>query len=398
MSKVYRKTATRGHWSVLCASALVILGAIVALAGCGQLSLTQLLENEEPGELGLSPSSARIQVDTAVTIQGKGGFRPYTYGMVEGVGEGGGTIDPATGVFDATAEGEVILEVTDHIGSKAQGTFEIIRPVQLLYAGEAVSHLTVALADLPLLFDAVDGFPPYVFQVEGEGGSIDPIDDDTCELNAGETGEYQIQVVDERENSSFAIVRIVDPGGPLTVNPEVAYVELVEPDRTVEFTVYNYIPFPDPDPPLAVTVEPPGAGTIIGIAEDGNEATVAYEAPEFETVVTVRLTDALASVTAIVHVIDDLKQLWISPLWVGGVEYGDTIIFTAYGGIEPYSFWVEHDDVVVDRIEVIAPNQAVYTAPSFRTTDWVWLEDALGDTRRVRVKVRRYAEDSEDDD
>ena len=369
MSKVHRKCTSSGRSPLLYTAILIVLGMSLVLAGCGQLSLTQLLENEEPGELRVSPASANVPVDTVVTIQGKGGFKPYTYTQLSG----GGSLDAKTGVFSATGTGSVTIEVTDSFGKKAQGTLEIVEQLQLLYLGASVSQLTVALADLPLNFGASDGVFPYVFYVDGAGGTIDSV---TGVFNAGGPGEYLVEVLDSVDNSAVALITVVNPSGPLTISPEIAY---VQQGNTVVFTAYNETA------PFDFTVDAPASGSIAGVV--GAAAT--YQAPAFETVDTVRLTDALTSVTATVHVVtSDPEPLSISPSSVDKVKHGDEITFTASGGIPPYTFWAEHDDVVVDRLDIISADKARYTAPNFNTTDWVWLEDALGNTKRVKVKVK----------
>ena len=72
----------------------IVLGFVLLLASCGQISLAQLLESEGPGEFRASPAEASVPIGSTVIVQGQGGFRPYTY--VKLAGDGG--LDPESGV------------------------------------------------------------------------------------------------------------------------------------------------------------------------------------------------------------------------------------------------------------------------------------------------------------
>ena len=78
MSKVYRKCTSCGRSPLLCTAILIVLGLSLVLAGCGELSLTQLLENEESGEFRVNLADANLSVGSTIDISATGGFKPYT--------------------------------------------------------------------------------------------------------------------------------------------------------------------------------------------------------------------------------------------------------------------------------------------------------------------------------
>jgi hypothetical protein len=378
MSNSHRKYTSHRHSFFLYTATLIVLALTLVLAGCGQISLNQLLENQEPGELRMTPNSANVSVDTTITLQGNGGFKPYSYTKLPGSGDG--DLNSQTGVFKATVAGLITIEVSDYFGKQAQGTVEIIEQLQLLYSGNPVSSLTVELSippapPLSLDFTATGGLPPYVFSVEGTGASIDP---DSGMFTATDAGEYLVDVSDSRDNSSVARVVVIDPVGPLMISPEITYVQV---NDTVTFTAH------DGSAPYDFTIDAPTSesGTILSVVDN----TATYAAPASPTVDIVRLTDSdTTSVTATVYVLDgDPGPLVLSPLSLGDLDHGDVVIFTVSGGLPPYTFWLEYD-WGHGTLEQINATQARYTAPGFNTTDWVWVKDAVGYRERVKIKVK----------
>jgi len=375
MSKNHSKCTSRKRWFFLYTAALMVLGLSLVLTSCGDLSLNTLLENQEPGELHMSPRSTTVVIGTSITLQGYGGFKPYSY--AKGLGTGDGDLETKTGVLTTTSTGSLIIEVTDYFGKEAQGTVEIIIQLKILYAGQPAEQLIFALPDPPPLeldFGHSGGLGPYVYSVEGSGASIDP---DTGEFSTSGIGEFIVDVSDSLGNSSVAMVKVLDVGGPLTISPEVTY---VLKDDTVVFTAYNYDPLS-----YSFSVQPPGAGTIT------STTPATYTAPSFETVETIVLSDDVTTVTAKVHVLSsDPPPLSISPVSFGeNLEYGETVTFTASGGFPPYTFWLEYDGAHGTLVK-INDTQALYTAPNANTVDWVWVKDVLGNKERVKTKVSAY--------
>jgi hypothetical protein len=356
---------------------LLVLGLTLVLSGCGDLSLNQLLENEKPGELQMSPKSATVVIGTSITLQGTGGFEPYSY--AKGSGTGDGDLQTDTGVLTAISAGSLVIEVIDYFGKEAQGSVEIVNQLMILYGGQPAERLTFALPDPPPLeldFSHSGGSGPYVYSVEGSGASIDP---DTGEFSTSVEGEYIVDVSDSLGNSAVALVKVLEVGGPLTISPEVTHVRY---GQTVDFTAYNYDPAT-----YSFSVQPPVVGSI---GPTANPDVYRYTTPASgpDAVVTIVLADILAEVKATVHVLNaDPFPLSISPASFGeDLEYGETVTFTASGGLPPYTFWLEYDGAH-GTLEEINGNQALYTAPNANTVDWVWVKDALDSMERVKTKV-----------
>jgi hypothetical protein len=377
MLKIYRKPAAKVCSFFLRTAALAVAALSLTLSGCGELSLNELIENQEPGELKVSPRSATVVIGTVLTLQGTGGFKPYTY--AKGSGTGDGDLETKTGKLTATGAGSLIIEVTDYAGKKAQGTVEIVDQLKILYSGQPVEQLTFALPDTPPLeldFAESGGVGPYVYSVEGPGASIDP---GTGEFSTSVEGDFVVDVSDSLGNSAVATVKVLDVGGPLTVSPEVTYVRY---GQTVDFTAFNYDPAT-----YSFSVQTPGVGSIDPTA---NPDVYRYTPPASgeDTQVTIILSDILAEVTATVHILNaDPDPLTISPASFGeDLVYGESVVFIASGGLFPYTFWLEYDGAH-GTLEQINDNQARYTAPNANTVDWVWVSDALNNIERVKTKV-----------
>jgi hypothetical protein len=103
MSKVSKDCTSHRRLPFRYAAAVLALGLSLLLAGCGDLSLAQLLDSEEPGELSISPKIALVPASGTVDISGKGGFTPYTYDNKTVKG----TLDTATGEYVAPTAGEL---------------------------------------------------------------------------------------------------------------------------------------------------------------------------------------------------------------------------------------------------------------------------------------------------
>jgi len=197
------------------------------------------------------------------------------------------------------------------------------------------------------------------------------------------TGTVIVTLNDLSESVDAVVeVRGKDPGD-LAIDPAVTY---VLQGGSVSFSGLNVYG-------TASYSANPNVGSFAP-SPSGDEDDAVYTAPaaSFTGTITVTLTDDSESVNAFVYVYkvgDEPDPLTISPSSVGTVEWGDDVTFRASGGVPPYTFWAQKDDVVLDgRMTVVDANRSKYEAPRFNTVEWVWLEDALGMQKRVKVKVR----------
>ena len=136
---------------------LAAAGIALALAGCGDLSLVDSLQQEAPGDLRFSPATALVPLSVNHTFRAMGGFPPYS------VVSGSGTpVDDHTWVFPAqstiTGDSEdFTIEVADWAG-------KMVTAVVTVYA---VGALALNVTEVTLqegvgwTFTVTGGLPPY---------------------------------------------------------------------------------------------------------------------------------------------------------------------------------------------------------------------------------------------
>jgi hypothetical protein len=534
MSKRHRTSISRGHSLILYTSALIVLGLILLSGGCGNVSLSQLLENEEPGEFRSNPSEANVPSGSTVTIEGHGGFKPYTYRIVTGAGD----LDPSSGDYVTPGSTETAqIEVKDSYEQSDISTIRVYSPLSLKINDRILSRITIDNTQT-VDFDADGGSVTtgYKYFVDEVLASTNPLDGKWT-FAPSSIGTYLVEVRDELENSAVATVEVVRAdlqitpsntdvyqegtvsfkglnvfGTPVyTADPDVgsfapsgndavysapaapftgtvtvtlsdtsqsvaATVEVLVPDPgvlaitpantdvyqggTVSFKGLNVFGTPvytaDPDvgsfapsgndavytapsapftgtvrvtlsddtesvratvqvmemdpgnlaiDPTAIAVFPGESVPFTGLnvfgdpvytadpdvgsfAPSGNDAVYTAPPTPFTGAITVTLSDNSETVAALVYVSETPPSSPVlSPSsFDEDLEYGDEIIFSVSGGVEPYTFWLEYEGAH-GTLEPINGTRARYTAPSANTVDWVWVEDALGATNRVKVKV-----------
>jgi len=341
----------------------------LVLAGCGQLSLTQLLENEEPGELRVNLSDANLSVNSKIEIAASGGFKPYTFSLVP---SSPGTIESDTGIYTApptvTTPGgfdQVEIEATDYFGRIDLSTLNVFEPLSL-----NIKNITVTTADT-VDFTASGGVAPYSFYLD----DVLKVDSSIWTFPASSVGTYIVEVLDDIENSAVAKVEVV--ADALAIVPTSAYVLINE---TTTFSALN--------PTGAIIFSVANQGPDTGWFTDPGVTPAQYNAPTAPTTDTVILTDTGTSVTATVHVLaSDPDPLVITPSAINDpLSYGEEVVFTVSGGVSPYTFWLEYDGPH-GSLEQIAADKARYTAPNANTVDWVWVVDELDTSLRVKVRV-----------
>jgi plastocyanin len=386
MSKMNEKYRSSGNLPFLHAAVMIVLGFGLLLAGCGDLSLNMLLENEEPGVLRASPGVAAVPTASIVIIKGQGGFKPYTYKMESGFG----SFDETAGVY--TAPGfptSARFLVTDGFGQTDRSRIDVVAPLKLKVNDEDLAQITVIDTDPgagftvgPVAFDADGGkMPPgSKYRYFLDEAPVDPL-----EVNfAGEwtfippaAGRYQVVVCDDLDNSDLVTVTVISvvTGGDLAISPTETQ---VEQGQTVLFTPINV------------------QGTAVYSATDGSFNPLdpnEYIAPSpFTGTVTVTLTDSATedSVAATVHVLGvdpgDL-ELVLSPS-SAELANGDELVFSVSGGIPPYKFWLRPGSK--GELQKVGETEALYKAPlSGNANDEVSVKDDVGTppvSARVRVK------------
>lgn len=232
-----------------------------------------------PSSVAISPVSPAVTVGAVVNFTAGGGIPPYTYSLLPG--GAGGSIGPATGVYDApTAPGSDVVRVTDAAGGISDATVTVVAATRLVISPPV---LTIAVGNT-YRFGATGGVPPYSFSLYSGGASVSPGGLYTA---PGASSTATVRVTDSANETSDAIVSVV-PGGLLAISPASA---AVPEGGTVAFTGSGGTP--------AYTFTVSGAGSI-GVYSGIFTATGAVAT----AAATVKMTDSASlSVSATVDIV-----------------------------------------------------------------------------------------------
>ena len=200
MLKICGKRTFHARLSLCCGAALILVS--LALAGCGDLSLNDMLENEEPGELSINPTNVVVPASGTADISGKGGFRPYSYENSTALG----AIDPNTGVYTApdsiTGNYETTqIQVTDAFEIGATANITVFAPISL---SPTVKSIVVGDA---IDFSVSGGVPDpnYDFFVNG---SLEESTPGSWSHPFSTEGTYTVEAVDSLGNSAIATITV----------------------------------------------------------------------------------------------------------------------------------------------------------------------------------------------
>lgn len=374
MSKSHRKCTSCRHSPFLFTTVPAVLGLILLLAGCGDISLNRLLENEEPGEFSISPTEAFVPASGTLDISGTGGFKPYTYenkGML-------GLIDPDTGTYTAPSPSSLSgssettdIEVSDSFGTTASTTITVFAPIELSPAMQNVKvNDTVNFTATGGVPDPVDG---YYFSIDGSAPESD-VDGNWPHAFSTE-GRYTVEVADSLGNTSISMITVE---GNLAIDVEEAWVVI---NGSLDLAVINAVGA------HTFSIDTPGTPAEVGEIYNPLSDPATYNAPGVELVVTIKVEDSntpSSVATVDIHVVTDAPEKLTFPTTMT-VHVNDVVQLTATGGIEPHTFWLEGPGSL--SAHPVQENRIRYQAPGYATTAYVWVQDALGRQAKTTVNV-----------
>lgn len=287
----------------------VMLRVLVVLAAltwaCGDFVLYDAFL--EP--LSLSPSSAYLMVAESRSFEASGGTPGYRYRLRSG----GGSIDPATGLFTAPATaGECLVEVVDSGGRTASALVSVFESHALAIV-PAAAALQIGAA---LQFEGAGGEPPYSFVLYSGVGSVSP----AGLYLASAEGDAVVKISDGEGSVATAFVSVLAPAA-LTITPLSTTITAAS---TFQFVVLGGTP------PYAFAVTA-GLGSV--------NATGLYSAPPGATTATLRASDSASPPAVAVATVTVVSggALGLSSSSTA-VEEGATASFQAYGGTPPYAY------------------------------------------------------------
>lgn len=370
MPNIYIKSTSK-EYSLFLYAAAIALGLILLLAGCGDISLNQLLENEEPGEFSISPTNAHVPASGTLDISGQGGFKPYTY-----VNKGTvGSIDPDTGVFTApnSVSGDydtTDIEVTESFGRTASTTVRVFAPISISPIAKTVGETDT------VSFSVSGGVPDYDFYVNEnlEGNSSG-----SWSYVFPTEGSYVVEVIDTFGNTATAVVTVI---GGLAIDLEQNWVVTgTGPNSSTNLTALNAV-----SPHIFSIVDPQtGDPNVDGYLVNERQDVATFYAPLTETVVTIELVDDnVDTVSVEIHVVSAPPAPLAVPTSMT-VLVNQEVQLTATGGIEPHTFWLVGEGSLSPH--PVQEYRIRYLAPSSPTTAYVWVQDALGRQAKTTINV-----------
>jgi hypothetical protein len=206
-------------------------GIMLALAGCGDLSLIDSLQGDSPGVFQLSPDSLNLPTDSEYAFTAVGGIAPYYF-----ISAGVGAVDQHTWKYKAPstvtgAEGWdlVTITATDLAGSTDTATVRVFVPFGL----SGGSSVILTQGGSAYRFTASGGVAPYTWLLDGTASASGG----TYDFDPATAGTFVVAVQDSIGNYRESSVTVVaSSGSPLAIDPTGATVEKSTP---VTFTAYG---------------------------------------------------------------------------------------------------------------------------------------------------------------
>jgi hypothetical protein len=298
--------------------------------------------------LAIVPASVTVPPNGTVTFTAIGGSGTgYTFAVLPA--SGAGTINPDTGLYAAPpSAGSATVRLTDSAAHTADAAVTIDWPPVVI--SPSTAHLA---ANGSVVFSATGGTGAgYTFSVVPASGA-GAIGESTGLYTAPGTGcSATVHVEDSLGNTAEAAVTVDPP--PLAIDP-----------RTANVPVNGGMSFA-------------ASGGTLPYTWSANAPSGIFSAPATAGAETVTVTDsALATASAVVTV---FSPLGLAPA-AATVGTGSTTLFTASGGIPPYSWEVQTGPGSIDQ-------SGVYTAPATPASGVVIrLRDSIGNTAVSAVTV-----------
>ena len=388
MSKNHGKCTSRGRWLFLYAAALLVLGLSLTLTGCGDLSLNQLLENQDAGVFTVNPQVVNLEVGKELTLTASGGFAPYRYVWVSGPNPD--DLDTEKGIYKApdsivTSTEVVTLKGVDYFDNESVTQIMVHNPLTL-------NKTTHTMTDSETFdFDPIGGVgPSFTFTIDGE---IHPwLNSSTGFFDPADPGIYFVEVTDSIGNMATARVTVWSAGDfGLAIDPSGANV--IIDGGPVTFYAVNW------SVSTTFSQEPTGVGSLD--TSVANEASFSASSPgDSPGVVTISLDDSNETVTAWVNIVDaDPGPFTVVPApYAPGytIPKSSNLTFTVSGGVRSYSFDILDKDGVglpLGDLEILPASadeqQLIYHAPDRVINIWVTFTDSAGAYKEVKVKVQQ---------
>jgi hypothetical protein len=326
-----------------------------AFAGSAAIQITDSVANTVVKVVTISdgmvinPNSATLAKGAQLTFSAYGGVGPYTYTLKSG---SIGTMNSSSGLFVAPSiEGSAIAIVTDSKGQKVESQITITNDLTF-----NVGNIILSVGNSIDLISLIEGgTPPFNFTVGSHDGSM------SASVYTAPTipGIYNVGLADSGLHPHQATLKVI-------VNSELVLLPMnfqVTVDGTKKLTPLGGVA------PYTYSVLS-GGGSV--------SATGTYTAPNQSGNAVIQIKDARNN-TALSNVLIG-ESLVISPL-TKNVLNGESISFSATGGIPPYTY------SVVGGVGSINPATGAYVSPNLAAIETVRVEDSAGNRSDSTVTV-----------
>jgi hypothetical protein len=382
MSNNHRKCTSHRHSPFLYTAVLILLELILVLAGCGDISLNQLLENQEPGEFTVNPRVVNLEVGKELALSASGGFKPYQFVWVSGPNPD--DLDTEKGIYKAPdsiggSTESVVLKGVDYFNAEIETQITVHNSLTL----NKTTHTMKETETFD--FDPIGGIGPFAFTLNG---AIDPsLNFWTGWFDPAGPGIYIVEVTDSIDNMAMARVTVLEEGTALAIDPLAANVVIDGP--SVTFTAVNSSPTPSFSRDPAI-----GDWNTSGV-----QATFSVSSPESPQIVMIILEDGGETVTAQANIVaSDPGPLYVvPPPYKPGykIDRESGLIFTVSGGVRPYDVGIldkEYYGQPFGTLEILPPELAsqrvIYHAPNRAVNIWITFDDSAGAYKEVKIKVQ----------
>ncbi|MCD6122618.1 MAG: hypothetical protein J7K04_12340 [Spirochaetales bacterium] len=340
----------------------LLLSVIFAISGCSNFSfsfsLSRELDGEYLGPLELAPSEAVMMVGKKITVSVSGGLEPYRYSCEKGIIDENGVY---TAPFTPYAD---IIMVEDAYGDIAISSVRVVEDLQVLPDNDVVDSGGTST------FYVTGGLSPYTVNLTSGTSTVSFDNINKIDFKASSPSAKErdtVTVTDSLGNVSSAIVLVVSTGA-LYLDPPAATMDIG--DQVVlkgYFGVAPYIKF-------IITSE---LGTLDWTSPSSSATFTATDAG----VTIVELTDNSFSTAQCVITVRSPDPLNLQPS-SATVKIGDTIQFTASGGVAGYTY------KVISGAGTINSETGLYNAVK-QGNDRVQVTDSQGTTVTASISVKK---------
>ncbi|RKX82409.1 MAG: hypothetical protein DRP57_09935 [Spirochaetes bacterium] len=338
----------------------LFLSAILVISSCSNFSFSFFLSKELDGEylgpLELAPSKAVMMIGKKITVSVSGGLEPYRYSCEKG------TIDE-NGMYTApsTSNADIIM-VEDAYGDIAISSVRVVEDLQVLPDNDVVDSGGTAA------FYVTGGLAPYTVSLTSDTSTVSFDNLKTISFKASSPSVNETDTVTVTDSlGNTAVVTVLVSAGGLYIDPPAATINIGD---TISLTAYNGSPL------YSFSII---SGTNVGtLSTTSNPTTFTATAAGAATI---QVTDSLPNTEQSTITVRSPDPLYLQPS-SATVKIGDTIQFTASGGVAGYTY------KVISGAGTIDSTTGFYTAVK-QGNDRVQVTDSQGTTVTASISVKK---------